>query len=139
MTEQYQKKSYALFLIWLSVFAAVLIIGAIRRPDIAGLGAVKTINLLMYAMMDILLLLVCVTGSVYWLAGISYEAAAEAGAAARKKYAICHLCIFLSATAVYLAYCFGLAPMYPSGAYRDSMAAGGILCIASVCAAGLHL
>lgn len=139
MAEQDQKKSYTLFIIWLSAFAVLLTAGAIHKPNIAGLGTVKSISILMYVMLDILLFLVCVTGRVYWMPGVSYEESSDAGVAARKKYAFCHLCIFLGATALYLAYCFGLAPMYPSGAFRDSLTAGAIVCIASVCTSRIRL
>ncbi|MDO4323233.1 MAG: hypothetical protein Q4C61_11965 [Lachnospiraceae bacterium] len=139
MEQQYPKKSYRLFIIWLTAFAVILTAGALKKPNIAGLGAVKSVSVMLYVMLDTLFLLILLTQNIYWTAGVSYEEAAGAGTRARRNYALRQLAVFLAATAVYLAYCFVAAPRWSLGSAWDSMAAGAVVCIASAAAGRLRL
>lgn len=139
MEQQYQEKSYHLFIIWLAAFAAVLVTGTVNTPNIAGLGTIKSMSVLMYMMLDILFVLIYLTESIYWIAGISYEAAAGAGSKARRRFALLNLAVFLTATAIYLVYCFAAVPYWMSGAYWDSLTAGAIVCAAVIFTGRLRL
>lgn len=139
MEPHYQKKTYKLFGVWLTAFAVVLIAGAVYTPNIAGLGTIKSISILLYGMLDLLFVLIYLTQSIYWVAGVSFEEASEAGAKARRRFALRHLLLFLGATAVYFVYCFAAAPRWRLGAYWDSIIAGAVVCAAALLGDRLQL
>lgn len=139
MKAQYQKQSYALFFIWLVIFAAALMLCALKTPDLAGLGAVRSVCLVSWLLLDVLLLLIYVTQSVYWISGTTYEQAREAGPKARKRYALRHLAVFLTLTAVYLLYCFLPLSWFQGSSTRHALVAAGTICAATVLSMRIHL
>ena len=139
MENEYQKKSYKLFFVWIAVFFAVLIWGAVKEINIGGIGAVQSNSLLACVMLDLLFLLIYLTDSIYWINGVTYEEAAQADAAARKRYAWRHLLTFLVATAIYFVYCIAIADVVKLGSIGDSLVAGGVLCVAGITTIRIHL
>lgn len=130
--KSYQKKTYTLFGIWLFALAAAVTMQSVMPFQIAGLGTVKSLGIILYVMLDILFLIICATQSVYWINAVTYEEAKAAAKAARIKYAGRQLVVFLAATALYLTYCFvpGLFRTYSK--MQDSAVMCGILCIAAI-------
>lgn len=139
METEYQKKSYKLFLVWVAALFVVLFWGAVKEINIGGIGVTKTNSLLACVMIDVLFLLIYLTQSIYWINGVTYEEAAQADAAARKRYAWRHLITFLAATAAYLIYCIAIADIVKLGSIGDSLVAGGMLCVAAITTIRIHL
>lgn len=139
MEQQYQKKSYVLFWAWLTLFVAAMFFFLFGRRYFPVIGAGKNLGILMLAFLDVLFALMLITQSVYWLGGVSYEAAAKAGTEARRRYAFRNLVIFLAATALFLFYCFGMKNLLRPDATRDSLVAGGVVCAAAMVSSRLRL
>lgn len=79
-------------------------------------------------LLDLLFLLLCVTGSVYWLGTVTYEQAAEAGMAVCRGCALRQLSVFLAATAACLLYCETDWPFSRfGGEQRDALVFGGVI------------
>ncbi len=132
MERQYQKKSYALFRVWLAAFAAAMIFFVLRREIFPLIGSGKNAGILSLVFLDLLFVLILATQSVYWIGGITFEEAAGADAGARRRFALRHLAVFLAATAVFLVYCFGMKNILQPDHTRDSLVAGGTVCAAAV-------
>lgn len=130
--EAYQDKSYRLFFAWLFLFAALMVVYSLFPDKIPIRGVGKAAGIIIFAMLDLLYILIYVTQSVYWVSGVSYEDAAKAGASARKRYAMRYLLVFLGMTAAYLIYCFGLNAVWRASTIRDSMAAAVMICVAAL-------
>ncbi len=140
MKEQYQKKSYTLFWAWLALLVAVVlfyIYGGRRYFPVIGPG--KNLGIIVLVFLDLLFVLMLATQSVYWISGVTYEKAAEAGAGARRRFALWHLVIFLVATALFLVYCFGMKGVLVPDQTRDALVAGGAVCAAVVASSRVRL
>lgn len=99
------KESYELFHIWLLSAAAILGMYALNPVKVSGLDTAEVYTILTLIMINLLYLLITVTGNVYWLPGISCDTAADAG---KRKCRICggkKLLIFIASAALYLCYC----------------------------------
>lgn len=127
----YQKKSYTLFWAWLILLAAVIIFyiyGGRRYFPMISAG--KNLGIVALVFLDLFFAMMLATQSIYWLGGVSYEEAAEAGTSARRKYALWHLLIFLAVTVLFLVYCFGMKGILVPDQTRDALVAGGMVCLA---------
>lgn len=127
----YQKESYGLFHGWLILSAVVLTGYVIFEDYVQFEGAAKHVGILVCILLDILFLLVFLKDSVYWIPGISYESAVQAGHKARRKCAFIHLVVFLAATVLWFLYCFGQEKLLYATDITDSMTAAALICVAS--------
>lgn len=130
--KDYQKKTYTLFTIWLLILAAAVTAASVSPFRIAGLGAMKSLGVVLYVMLDILFLIIYATQSVYWTGTVTYEEAEAATKTARKRYAVRHFAVFFAATAVFLAYCFVPKLFRTYSMMQDLIVMCGILCIAVI-------
>ncbi len=137
--EAYQKKSYKLFVAWMAFFVVVLYVSAVNEISFGGLGAVRSNCIVIYVTMDLLMLLIYIRQSIYWINGVTYEEAAAASADERRRYAFRHLRIFLAATVLYIGYCCIPTSVLALGGMKDSIVAGGILCAAAIATIPIHL
>lgn len=139
MEQNYQKKSYTLFFVWLLIFGIVLA-GYSVFPNCSPVrGTGKSAGILIFIMLDLLYILICITQSIYWPGKITYEEAAAAGASARRRFALSHLLVFLAGTAIELIYCFGLESVMGTGAVRDSIVSAALVAATALCAAHIRL
>ncbi len=141
MEEKYPDKSYKGFLIWMALFCVLMIGYALADYGALplSLNAGEGLGLLLLLLLDLLFLIIYVTQSVYWIGGVTYEQAKEAGEQARKRYALRHLLVFLAATALFFLYCFWLNGIHPTGLIKDSLAAGGLICAAAIATMPIRL
>lgn len=140
MDVQYQKKSYTLFGAWLALLvAAVLFYMYGGRQYFPVIGSGKNLGIIVLVFLDLLFVIILVTQSVYWISGITYEKAAEAGAHARRRFALRHLAIFLAATVLFLIYCFGMKGILVPDRTRDALVAGGMVCAAGIASSRVRL
>ncbi len=138
--EKGQKKSYTLFRVWLILLAAVILFYMYGgRGYFPLIGAGKNLGIIVLVFLDVLFVMILATQSVYWISGVSYEAAKEAGASARRRFALWHLAIFLVATVLFLIYCFGMKGILLPDQTRDSLVAGGTVCAAVVASSRVRL
>lgn len=133
------KKSYKLFWIWLALFAAILTVYSCFPRHFGNLSPGKTVGLLACGALDLLFLLIYVTGNVYWTGRVSYEEAALAGRRERKRYALCHLALFLGVTLLFILYCFWLPGYWYTSSTGDSMAAGAAVCMGALASGRIKL
>ena len=139
MERQYQKKSYTLFWAWLLLLAGVVVFFTFNRGYFPTIGSGKNLGILVLVLLDLLFLLILITQSIYWISGVTYEAAAAADSGARRRYAFWHFVIFLAATFLFLYYCFGMKSMLRADSTRDSLVAGGMVCAAAVVSTKIRL
>ena len=140
MDVQYQKKSYTLFWVWLILLAAAMLFYMYGgRQYFPLIGSGKHLGIIVLVFLDLLFALMLATQSVYWIGGVTYEAAAEAGASARRRFALRHLLIFLAATALFLFYCFGMKGWIVPDRTRDALVAGGMVCVAGAASSKVRL
>ena len=140
MNTQYQKKTYTLFWIWLALLVAVClfyIYGGRQYFPVIGSG--KNLGIIVLLFLDLLFVMILVTQSVYWISGVTYEKAAEAGTHARRRFALWHLLIFLVATVLFLIYCFGMKGILVPDRTRDALVAGGMVCVAGIASSRVRL
>lgn len=135
---KYAPESYGLFYIWLSFFASAAVFYCTNPTCIPYLNAGKTLGTGIFIMLDLLFGLIFVTRCVYWISGITYEQAKKAGTCARRRYAGLHLLVYAAATVLYLVYGFG-GVIRLGGVMQDSLAAGGLVCAAVLCAKKIPL
>ena len=100
--ENYQPKSYRLFIVWIICFVAIL--GAVGYLTSSLPAASSARLILMFACYGLLALfyLILKTESIYWINGVSYEQAAAAGSVRRRAYAKAHLQRFIAGGGVFL-------------------------------------
>ena len=140
MKEQYQKKTYSLFWIWLALLVAVCLFYMYGgRQYFPVIGSGKNLGIIVLVFLDLLFVIILATQSVYWISGVTYEKAAEAGAHARRRFALWHLVIFLVATVLFLIYCFGMKGILMPDRTRDALVAGGAVCAAVVASSRIRL
>lgn len=139
MGQDYQKKSYALFWAWMALFIAVALFFVFYTERFPHIGDGKNMGILTLVMLDLLFLLILATQSVYWISGITYEEAAQAGPGARRRCALRHLLLFLAATLLFLVYCFGMDGLLRPDGTRDALVAGGVVCTAAVVSSRIRL
>lgn len=135
----YPKQSYTIFTGWLLTLTAVAAADSVSPRRIAGLDSMKSFGLILYVMLDILFLIIYATQRIYWIDGVTYERASSSTEAGRKRYALCHFAIFLTATAVYLIYCFVPELFRTYTMTQDLVVMCGILCIAATAAGRIGL
>lgn len=139
MDRQYQKKSYTLFRVWLAVFAAVMVFFVFHTEFFPNIGTGKNAGILALTLLDLLFLLILATQSVYWINGITYEEAARADTGTRRRCALQHFLVFLAVTALFLIYCFGMKGILRPDRTRDSLVAGGAVCVAAAASSRFRL
>lgn len=139
MDAQYQKKSYTLFRVWLAAFVAVMLFFVFHTEFFPPVSAGKNAGILALVFLDLLFLMVLTTQSIYWISGITYEEAARASADERRRYALLILVIFLAVTVIFLVYCFGMKGILKPDYTRDSLVAGGAVCLAAVTSSRVRL
>ncbi len=140
MNTHYQKKSYTLFWAWLVLLVAVILFYMYGgRAYFPTIGAGKNMGIVVLVFLDLLFVMILATQSVYWIGGVTYEAAKEAGARARRRFALWHLLIFLVATILFLIYCFGMRGILLPDQTRDSLVAGGAVCAAVIASSRVRL
>lgn len=140
MDVQYQKKTYALFWAWLALLVAVIVFYMYGgRGYFPLIGAGKNLGIVVLLFLDLLFVIILATQNVYWISGVSYEAAAEAGEQARRRFALWHLLIFAVATILFLIYCFGMKGILLPDQTRDALVAGGAVCAAVVASSRVRL
>ncbi len=133
MKKDHLKKSYKLFWAWTALFCIGLTVLSLQEPQPSYFGQMKTIGLVICLLLDLLFVLIYVTESVYWINGVTYEQAVQAGSQARRRYALRHLLCFLGATAVYILYCFlDKYYLHWGNDIRNALVAGGAVCIAAL-------
>ena len=130
MKEEYQKESYCIFYGWLILAALALLIYAVLEDMHSFSDSAVHIGVICFVLLDLLFCLILIKDSIYWMAGISYETAKNAGRAKRRKWELIHFVLFLTATAAYLYYCYGQHVVRMSGSIIDSMAAAALICAA---------
>lgn len=96
------RKTYKLFVLWIIGF--LLIVFAIALQDWDDDLLARAVSLCGALGVVGLSLMVYRTGYVYWINGISYEEALEAGEERRKQYAWNHVSIFSKFALFYLLY-----------------------------------
>ena len=140
MNTRYQKKSYTLFRLWLLLLTAVILFYMYGgRAYFPMIGAGKNLGVIVLVFLDLLFVMILATQSVYWISGVTYEEAEEAGVSARRRFALRHLLIFLAATVLFLIYCFGMKGVFMPDQTRDALAAGGAVCVAAAASSRLRL
>ena len=82
------KKSYRGFVLWLIIWMVLIFVLPFISPD--GATGMRLVCNLMTLGMASLAHLICVTDSVYWYTGISFEEAEAAGPERRAAYANAH-------------------------------------------------
>jgi hypothetical protein len=133
---EYPKQSYRLFFAWMIGYVILLMAYPLSGWN-APIGDGKVVGILTLAALDILFLLMWATQRIYWISGITYEAAEKAGPQARKAYARRHLTVFLVVTVLYLIYSFAL-PVNTTVIW-DSLIAGALVCVAVLATMRIHL
>ena len=84
------KKSYTGFVIWLIGFCAMMTLLAFLPTEDVGL-IVRLLNNIMRIGIVILMFMIYKTEKVFWINGVSYEDAVEAGSERRRTYAMRYL------------------------------------------------
>lgn len=130
MKEEYQKESYRIFYGWLILAALVLLSYVVFEDMHSFTDCAVHIGVICFVLFDLLFGLIVIKDSIYWIAGISYETAKNAGRVKRRKWEMIHFVLFLAATAAYLYYCYGQHAVRVSGSITDSMAAAALICVA---------
>ena len=97
------KKSYTGFIVWMFLFIGILFSLSFLpvEDESIMIRAVFVFTSLAIAGM---MLLIYFTEQVYWINGVTYEQAVEAGSARRKAFALRHLVRFGICTAIYLLF-----------------------------------
>ncbi|MCD7736348.1 MAG: hypothetical protein LUI07_05215 [Lachnospiraceae bacterium] len=128
------KKPQILYRIWLIVLAFLLIVYSLEIEPIESIlwGTGSADALFLFLMMDLLCILMLVTGRISWCGGISEEKAAGYSRQECIRAALWQLAFFAAATVLYLYYCFGLENTLRRSSTRDTMTAALLLCAAAV-------
>ncbi|WP_343208612.1 hypothetical protein [Anaerolentibacter hominis] len=107
--KEYGKKSYLGFVLWIIGFMAASGGGArlyyVWFPEDSGTGAMLFTLTVAYFAVVFLMWLIFITQKIYWLNGVEYEDAKEAGESRRKACARAHLILFLKNFLAWLVYC----------------------------------
>lgn len=101
MEENY-KKSYALFILWIILYCAMMTL--VCFIPVGAEAMIKFLGVSLMVGLDLLFLLIYKTEYIYWINGVSYEEAKEAGSEQRKEYARRILKLFLIATLCFIGY-----------------------------------
>lgn len=128
VNKTYSRESYELFHMWLLFAALVLGSCALNPVKAFGFDTAEFFCILSLGMIILLYVLVAITGSVYWLPGISYEEAAQVGQKRCRKYAVENLLIYIMALAIYLVYCQRAHQAVVSSPIYSAIAGAGIFC-----------
>lgn len=97
------KKSYKGFALWMIGFVAVVLAVSLLPIEDNEL-LVRIVNNLCTAGIEVLMLLIYKTEKVFWINGVSYEEAVEAGSDRRRAYAWRYVKIFGILTAAFFLY-----------------------------------
>lgn len=124
------EKSYRALGIWVFFCAVICIIYSLYGDRIPVLYMGKLFGIICSVMLDILSLMVYMTGKVYWMNGITYEEAAAAGNSQKKKFAAKTTGIFLGCTVLEILYFLYGVHLKKTDLQKDSMVTAGILCAA---------
>lgn len=97
------KKSYTGFILWLIVYTATIFLPAFLPTYDGGLLVRLIMGWTAIALL-LLMLMIYVSEKVFWINGVTYEQAVEAGSARRKAFALRHLVHFAAFSAPYLVF-----------------------------------
>lgn len=97
------KKSYTGFVVWLIGFVVLIMLPSFLPTEDIGL-IVRLIDNIMTISLEILMLIIYKTEKVFWINGVSYEAAVEAGSDRRRAYALRYVKRFGIFAATFLLY-----------------------------------
>ena len=97
------KKSYTGFVVWLIGFVVLIMLPSFLPTEDIGL-IVRLIDIIMTISLEILMLIIYKTEKVFWINGVSYEAAVEAGSDRRRAYALRYVKRFGIFAATFLLY-----------------------------------
>lgn len=132
VNKTYSRESYELLHMWLLFAALVLGACALNPVKAFGFDTTEFFCILSFGMIILFYVLAAVTGSVYWLSGISYEEAARAGQKRCRRYAAENLIIYIIALAVYLVYCLRAHKAVVNSSIYSAIAGAGIFCAAVI-------
>ena len=77
-------------------------IGAVFIPGFTGMQAVRLSLCACAVLLALLMLMIYVSEKVYWINGVTFEKAVEAGSERRKAFAKKHLTVFACAAAFFV-------------------------------------
>lgn len=97
------KKSYTGFILWLIVYTASVFMPAFLPIEGESLPVRIIMGWTAIAIL-LLMLMIYISEKVYWINGVTYEQAVEAGSARRKAFAMRHLVYFGVFSAPYLVF-----------------------------------
>ena len=97
------KKSYTGLILWLIVYTVTIFLPAFLPTDDGGLLTRIIMGWTAIAIL-LLMLMIYISEKVYWINGVTYEEAVEAGSARRKTFALRHLVHFGVFSAPYLVF-----------------------------------
>ena len=97
------KKSYTGFIVWMFLFIGILFSLSFLPVEDESI-MIRSVFVFTSLAIAGMMLLIYFTEQVYWINGITYEQAVEAGSARRKAFALRHLVRFGICTAIYLLF-----------------------------------
>ena len=97
------KKSYTGFIVWMFLFIGILFSLSFLPVEDEGI-MIRAVFVFTSLAIAGMMLLIYFTEQVYWINGVTYEQAVEAGSARRKAFALRHLVRFGICTAIYLLF-----------------------------------
>lgn len=97
------KKSYTGFIVWMFLFIGILFSLSFLPVEDESI-MIRAIFVFTSLAIAGMMLLIYFTEQVYWINGVTYEQAVEAGSARRKAFALRHLVRFGICTAIYLLF-----------------------------------
>ena len=80
-----KKESYRILTGWFFIMAMVICRQSLYRPPVFHFSPTKDFALLLMGMLNLLYFLIVLFGTVYWLPGISYSEARDAGMGACRR------------------------------------------------------
>ena len=81
-----KKESYRILAGWFFIMAVVIFWRSLYQPQVFHFSPTKDFALLLMGMLNLLYFLIVLFGTVYWLPGISYSEARDAGIGACRRY-----------------------------------------------------
>ena len=97
------KKSYAGFIVWMFLFIGILFSLSFLPVEDEG-TMIRIIFVFTSLAITGMMLMIYISEQVYWINGVTYEQAVEAGSGRRKLFARRHLVRFGICTAIYLLF-----------------------------------
>lgn len=100
-----KKESYRILTGWFFIMAMVIFWQSLYRPPVFHFSPTKDFALLLMGMLNLLYFLIALFGTVYWLPGISYSEARDAGISACRRYGGFRLLCGCLAMMAYFLFC----------------------------------